>query len=130
MVSLAEITFYLAAVQAVESGDTASGLASDNLIRAVQHVFLIAPALLLPLGFVLLGSNVLPRAFAYLALAMGATLQVFGLLGLFNVLQSVIDILLIVQSFWFIAAAVALSASPPGLRATFFQRVWPDHARE
>jgi hypothetical protein len=108
MVSLAEVTFYLGAVQATEMGDTASALASNNLIKAVQHVFLIAPALLLPLGFVLLGSKVLPRAFAYLALVIGATLQVFGLLGLFNVLQPVIDNLLIVQSLWFVAASIAL----------------------
>ena len=108
MVSLLEITFYLGTVQAAEVGDTTSGLASNNLIRAVQHVFLIAPALLLPLGFVLLGSDVLPRMFAHLALAMGATLQVFGLLGLFYALQSVIDVLLIVQSVWFVAAAFAL----------------------
>src|SRR5262249_48625677 len=91
-----------------EDGDTANALASNNLIKAVQHVFLIAPALLIPLGFVLLGSDVLPRAFAYLALAMGATLQVLGLLGLFHILQPVIDVLLIVQSFWFVAAAVTL----------------------
>jgi uncharacterized protein DUF4386 len=108
MVSLVEITFYLAAVQASELGDTTSAVASNNLIKAVQHVFLIAPALLLPLRFVLLGSDALPRVFAYLALAMGSTLQVLGLFGLFKVLQPVIDILLIVQSVWFVAAAVAL----------------------
>jgi hypothetical protein len=108
MVSLVEVAFYLAAVQATETGDTASALASNNLIKAVQHVFLIAPALLLPLGFVLLGSNILPRWFAYLGLAMGATLQIFGLLGLFNVLQPVIDTLLIVQSVWFVTAAISL----------------------
>jgi hypothetical protein len=108
MVSLVEVAFYLGAVQASEIGDTASALSSNNLIKAVQHVFLIAPALLLPLGFVLLGSKVLPRVFAYLALAMGATLQVLGLLGLFNILQPLIDVLLIVQSLWFVAAAVAL----------------------
>ena len=109
MVSLMEVTFYLATVQATELGDTASALSSANLIKAVQHVFLIAPALLLPLGFVLLGSNVLPRGFAYLALVMGATLQIFGLLGLFNVLQPVIDTLVGVQSLWFVAAAIALA---------------------
>jgi len=108
MVSLVEVAFYLGAVQATEAGDAASALASNDLIKAVQHVFLIAPALLLPLGFVLLSSNVLPRVFAYLALAMGATLQVFGLLGLFNVLQPVIDNLLIAQSIWFVAAAITL----------------------
>ena len=109
MVSLVEVTFYLGAVQATEIGDTASALSSANLIKAVQHVFLIAPALLLPLGFVLLGSNVLPRGFAYLALVMGATLQIFGLLGLFNVLQPVIDALVDVQSLWFIVAAIVLA---------------------
>lgn len=108
MVSLVEITFYLGAVRATELGDTASGLASNNLIQAVQHVFLIAPAVLLPLGFVLRGATVLPRVFAYTALALGAALQVFGLLGLFSGLQPVIDVLLIVQSFWFVGAAVAL----------------------
>jgi hypothetical protein len=108
MVSLTEVAYYLAAVQATEIGDTASGLASNNLIQAVQHVFLIAPALLLPLGYVLLGSDLLPRPFAYLGLALGAILQVFGLLGLFNILQPVIDVLLIVQSLWFVAAALGL----------------------
>jgi hypothetical protein len=107
-VSLQEVTFYLGAVQATEDGNTASALASNNLIKAVQHVFLIAPALLLPLGFVLVRTTVLPRLFAYTALALGATLQILVLVGLFNVLQPVIDVLLIVQSLWFVAAAVAL----------------------
>jgi hypothetical protein len=108
MVSLVEVTFYLGAVQATESGDTASALASNNLIKAVQHIFLIAPARLLPLGFVLLGSNVLPQGFSYTALALGGTLQVLGLFGLFFALQPVIDVVLIVQAVWFVGAAVAL----------------------
>jgi hypothetical protein len=108
MVSLVEVTFYLAAVQAAESSDSTSGMVSNALIRAVQHVFLIAPALLLPVGAVLLGSRVLPRSFAYLALAMGSTLQILGLVGLFSQLQPIIDVLLIVQALWFVAAGIAL----------------------
>jgi hypothetical protein len=108
MVSLVEITFYLGAVDAAEAGDLTSGTVSNALIKAVQHVFLIAPALLLPLGAVLLGSPVLPRTFAYLALAIGTTLQIFGLVGLFGVLQPIIDDLLIVRALWFVAAGVAL----------------------
>ncbi len=108
MVSLVEITFYLGAVRAAEAGDLTSGMVSNALIKAVQHVFLIAPALLLPLGAVLLGAQILPRVFAYLALAIGATLQIFGLVGLFGVLQPVIDDVLIVQAIWFVAAGVAL----------------------
>ena len=108
MVSLVEITFYLGAVQAAEAGDLTSGAVSNALIKAVQHVFLIAPALLLPLGAVLLGAQILPRVFAYVALAIGATLQIFGLVGLFGVLQPIIDDVLIVQALWFVAAGVVL----------------------
>jgi hypothetical protein len=110
MVSLVEITFYLGAVQGAGSGDQASGLASDNLRKAVQHVFLIAPALLLPLGVVLIRSRLLPLALAWSGLALGALLQILGLIGLFRVLQSLIDALLIVQALWFVAAAIALLA--------------------
>ena|SRR5215469_5239219 len=108
MVSLTEITFYPGAAQAVENGDLTSGIVSNALIKAVQHVFLIAPAMLLPVGFVLLGSGVLPRVFAYLALAIGAALQVLGFLGLFGMLQPVIDNILIIQALWFVAAEVAV----------------------
>ena len=111
MVSLVEITFYLGAVQAAEAGDLTSGAVSNALIKAVQHVFLIAPALLLPLGAVLFGARILPRAFAYVALAIGATLQIFGLVGLFGVLQPIIDDVLIVQALWFVAAGVVLIAA-------------------
>ena len=121
LVSLVEVTFYLAAAEAAVTGDVATAAISNALIKAVQHVFLIAPALLLPLGAVLLGSPVLPRAFAYLALALGAILQGLGLLGLFGVLQPVIDGLLIVQGVWFLAAAFTLLVRPipaPALAST------------
>jgi len=108
MVSLTEVAFYLAAVQAARDGDAALGSIGNSLIQAVQHVFLIAPALLLPLGAIILGSSVLPRVFGYVALLLGAVLQALGLVGLFTPLQSLIDVLLIVQGVWFIAAAVAL----------------------
>ena len=108
VVSLMEITFYLAAVQATETGDTAAGLAANNFIKAVQHVFLIAPALLLPLGAVLRGSRILPKGFALAALIIGVVLQTLGLAGLFRPLQSVIDVILIVQSGWFITAALVV----------------------
>jgi hypothetical protein len=112
MVSLVEVAFYLAAVEALRRGDPALGTIVDVLIKAVQHVFLIAPALLLPLGAVLLGSRVLARLFGYLALALGATLQVLGLLGLLYPLQPLIDVLLIVQALWFVSVAIALVVRP------------------
>ena len=108
VVSLVEVTFYLAAARAAIAGDITTGLVSNALIKAVQHVFLIAPALLIPLGVVLVDSSLLPRILGYLALLLGVTLQVLGLVGLFNLLQPVIDDLLIVQALWFVAAAIAL----------------------
>jgi hypothetical protein len=112
LVSLVEVTFYFAAAQAAVTGDVATGTLASALVKAVQHVFLIAPALLLPLGAVLLGSRVLPRAFAFGALALGGVLQVLGLVGLFGVLQPVVDVLLIVQGVWFLAAAGTLLVRP------------------
>ncbi len=113
MVSLVEVAFYLGAVQAVVNGDVNTGLTSNALIKAVQHLFLIAPALLLPLGFVLLRSKLLPRLFAYTALLIGALLQIGGLAGLFNFLQPVVDIVLIVQNLWFILAGIVLALRVP-----------------
>jgi len=112
MVSLVEVAFYLAAGQAIAARDIALGLVAQGLIRAVQHVFLIAPALLLPLGVVILKSRALPRAFGYSALAFGAILQSLGLAGLIWNLQSVIDAVLIAQSAWFIFAGAALMLGP------------------
>jgi len=110
MVSLTEITFYIAATQAAANADATLGAVSVGLIKAVQHVFLIAPALLLPLGVVLLRSRALPLVFAYSALVLGATLQVLGVVGLFSALQPVVDVILIVQALWFVLAGLALAA--------------------
>jgi len=117
MVSLVEVTFYLAAAQAALSGgDTSTGIVANNLIKAVQHVFLVAPALLLPLGYILFTDRLLPRPFGVTALGLGALLQVLGLVNLFDGLQPVIGVVLIVQGVWFLAAAVAV---------TFVRRVEP-----
>jgi hypothetical protein len=108
-VSLIEVTFYLAAGQAIASADVGLGLIAGNLIKAVQHVFLIAPALLIPLSAAILSTRVLPRAFGWSGLALGALLQGLGLAGVLTSLQPVVDTVLIVQSLWFIAAGVALA---------------------
>lgn len=117
MISLIEVTFYLTAAQAIASGDTASDLISDGPDRAMQHIFLTAPALLLPLAVVLLRTRVLARPFAWSGLAIGATLQVLALAGAFRVMQPAVDALVIVQSAWFVAAGAALALSATQLRA-------------
>ena len=109
LVSLIEVTFYIAAVQAATGGDQGSAVAAFNLINAVQHVFLIAPVLLLPFGVVILGLRVFPRLFAFSALTIGASLQVLGLAGLFVSLQPLVDIILIVQELWLLALAIVVA---------------------
>jgi hypothetical protein len=113
MVSLVEVALYLSAVQAAVDGDVTTGLTSAAVIKQVQHLFLIAPALLLPLAFVLLKSGVLPRVFAYTALPIGALLQIGGLLGLLVTIQPIVDGVLIVQNAWFIIAGIVLVLRKP-----------------
>jgi len=108
MVSLVEVAFYLAAAQAIVAGDLTLGLVSSGLIKAVQHVFLIAPALLLPLGLVIFKTRVLGPGFGGAALAIGAALQALGLAGVFYPLQPVVDAILIIQAAWFVLAGAAL----------------------
>ena len=108
-VSLVEVTFYLAAAQSILTGDTALGLIANGLTNAVHHVFLIAPALLLPLGAVILTTRVLPRAFGWSGLAIGAVLQTLGVVGLMTPLQPLVDAVLIVQALWFIAAGAVIA---------------------
>lgn len=110
-VSLVEITFYLAAGEAVATGDMALGKVAAGLIKAVQHVFLIAPALLIPLGVVILDTRVLSAAFGWTGLGIGVTLQALGLIGLFGALQPLVDGVLVIQSLWFVAAAIAIGAT-------------------
>jgi hypothetical protein len=51
------------------------------LIKRVRHIVLIIMGSMLPLGWVLSKSCLLSRPFAYTALPVGATRQVFGLHG-------------------------------------------------
>ena len=76
-------------------------------------MFLIAPPLLLPLGAVVLGSRLLPRAFGYTAVAFGAASIILGLAALFSATAfSLAIILIIAESAWILAAAGALVIAP------------------
>jgi hypothetical protein len=72
-----------------------------------------APPLLLPLGAVLLGSQVLPRAFGYTAIAFGVASIILGLAALFSATAfSLAIILIIAESAWVLAATGALVMAP------------------
>lgn len=78
---------------------------------AIQHLyfFVAAPALFLPLGFVLVSSSVLPRIFGWLALLLGAGFLALGLVSLEDlVLPSGVTAFAAVQALWWFFAALAL----------------------
>jgi len=92
---------------------TTTAVAAYGLFAAVERVFLIAPPLLLPLGLILLRTPLLPRAFAWLAVILGALGPILGLAGLFTVTTNdngptgaAINALLAAQGLWIAAAAI------------------------
>ena len=112
--SLIDAAFTISAAEAVAHGHAVTASASFDLIDgpgndAAGRVFLIAPPLLLPLGAVLLGSQLLPRAFGYTAVAFGGASIILGLAALFSPTAfSLAIILIIAESAWVLAAAGAL----------------------
>lgn len=81
---------------------------------AIGRVFLIALPLLLPLGAVLLGSRLPPRAFGYTAVALGAVSVILGLAALFSAAAfSLAIVLIIAENLWVLAVATALMTRRP-----------------
>jgi hypothetical protein len=82
------------------------------LIYSVQHLWLIvgAPALWLPLGLVILGSDVLPRILGYLALVLAAGYALAGVVTLFDlIVPPAVQILAgVLPALWWLAAAGTL----------------------
>lgn len=108
MVSLVEVAFYLSAIN---GNATRTLLISLDFIHAVQSEYsmVAAPLLFLPLGLIIVNSQVLPRLLGYLALVLGGLFIILGMLVLFiPAIQSVVDILAIIQGVWWLVAAVTL----------------------
>ena len=116
IVSLLEITFYIAAVFL---SPKIGILISLNTIHAVQHLYFIvaAPTLFISLGAVLIDSNVLPRIFAYFAFVIGIS---FGLLGVLFLLILVLPVWVTaiagVQAIWWLSASISLIVRSGKLR--------------
>jgi|SRR5579863_6417532 hypothetical protein len=108
IVSLIEITFY---ISALFSDPPVMPLVSMKLIYAVQHLYFIvaAPALFLPPGLVLIRSQILPRLFGYLALALAATFAILGITFLLRLrLPDAVTDFAAVQGLWWLAAGIVL----------------------
>ncbi|HET9743954.1 MAG TPA: hypothetical protein VFQ00_14490 [Terriglobales bacterium] len=109
-VSLMEVTCYMAALFPEPAVMTDLSL---KLILAIQHLYFIvaAPAVFFPLGFVLIGSRVLPRVFGYLAVALAMTFAGLGIaFQLRLALPDAVTAFAAVQALWWLAASIALIA--------------------
>ncbi len=106
--SLMEIACYIA--QLYVSPPDMPRIAS-NFGYAIQHIyfFVAAPALFLPLGVLILGTRVLPRAFGMFAILLGAAFVALGLTHIGSiVLPSGVTAFAAVQALWWFAAGLAL----------------------
>jgi len=112
-VSLVEVSFYISAIEGGVAGDMTTLSISLNLIKAIQHAYVIAPAptLLIGLGIVLLGSHLFPHIFGYIFIAFGLVMGTLGLIGTFVPMQDVINYVLATQEVWFAVTAIALVIS-------------------
>jgi hypothetical protein len=94
-------------------GFFAFGLCDSEERKVVNDVYPIVPApvIFLALGTILLGSNLLPRGFGYLAFGLGIVFAVVGLIGLFTTSLLTIAVLSL-QALWVLAAAITLLVRP------------------
>ena len=106
-VNLIEITFYISGMFAIPDLMPAISI---KLVYAVQHLYFMvaAPALFLPLGVVLLGSQVLPKVLGYFALILGCGFAAAG--AIFMLTLRLPD------------AVAAAGSVQPGLPGNLYQR--------
>jgi len=102
------------------SPQTTTAVVAYSLFAAVEHVFLIALPLLLPLGLILLRTPLLPRAFAWLAVILGALGPVLGLAARLTGTASnngpagaAINALLAAQGLWIAVSSITLLTDGP-----------------
>jgi hypothetical protein len=124
-VALAEGTFSIGTLQALADGHPQAALTSFDLTFVFVHIFLIGPAPLtfLALGGVLLGSDVLPRVFGWLALGLGVAFVLVGFAGLFSGLALTISIFLLIgQELWVVAVSITLLVAGKASHVTTTQQ--------
>lgn len=115
--SLLDVALAFGCVQGAATGHAMTVLTCFDLTNVFIHVFPIAPApaTFFGLGATLLGSSLLPRAFAYTALILAVAFAALGLVGLFvPAVNAAVVILLSSQELWIVAAAVMLTARGAG----------------
>jgi hypothetical protein len=110
-VALIEGVLTIDVAAATANGHPATALTSYDLMGQFIHIYPIVPApmIFVALGAALVDASVLPKTFAWLAMALGGAFAIVGLVGLFNpVAANAVVALLIGEELWLAAAAIAL----------------------
>ena len=104
-VSLIEITLYFSA------WNPDPAIMPAIRLKFISAAEILAPALFLPLGIILISSGVLPRVFGYLALVLAVTLVLLGVDFMLRLtLPASVTPFVGVQALWWLAASIALIA--------------------
>lgn len=89
---------------------------------------MLAPVLFLPLGIVLLSSQVRRGIFGYVVLPLAVAFAAFGAICLFTlILPDAVTVLAGVQAIWLVAAAITLLARNEKQRGSRSQKLRPSH---
>jgi len=106
-VVLIEGVFTLDLAQAAVNGHQVTSLTSFDIMTVFTYIYPIVPApvIFLALGTILLGSDLLPRVFGFLAFGLGIAFAVVGLVALFTTPILTI-VVLSLQALWVLAAAI------------------------
>jgi hypothetical protein len=119
--SLLDVTVVLGSIQGAAAGHLTTAVVCFDLTYVFIHIFPIAPA---PatfggLGGVLLQSSILPKGFAYTALALAVAFESLGFAGLFKPsVNGAMVLLLSSQELWIVAAALVLLVRPAASPST------------
>ena len=108
MVSLAEVIFYISALDSVPP---VMGQLSNAIGHAIQHLyfFVAAPALFVPMGVVVWSSRILPRTLGILAIALGSAFLILGVTSLYDqILSPGVTSFAAIQALWWFSAAIVL----------------------
>lgn len=107
-VVLLEGVFTMDLAQAAVDGHQLASVTSFDIMTVFTYVYPIVPAplIFLSLGPILLRSQLLPRAFGYLAIALGVAFEIAGFASLFT--TSLFSLVVfILQALWGLTAAIA-----------------------
>jgi hypothetical protein len=112
---LVEAALLVAVPSAAVAGDAAAVVTTFDLSNgAFVRVFPLAPASVtyIALGAVIVGSNLLPRCFGFVAIGLGIAFELAGMIAVLGSAGLIMTIVLSAgQELWIVAAAVALARS-------------------